>query len=134
MSESIVRIADLDQADTPDVVDGVSFEMETAGGDSKKVQLYQIRTGLGGVVATGDVTFSGVLGSSFATQIANNVVGLPELTHGTANTLVGMDGTGTPAEIAAGSGITISGGVITASAPAASAPRATLFLAEEYAL
>ena len=49
-------------------------------------------------------------------QVADDAVTLAKVAHGTANRLTGYDAAGAPAEVAAGSGIVISAGTITATA------------------
>jgi hypothetical protein len=64
------------------------------------------------ITLTGDVTGSGT--GSFATAIANNVIGLPELTHQTAGQIIYYGASGVPALLGIGSAnqvLSVSGGL-----------------------
>lgn len=53
-------------------------------------------------------------GTLTTTQLGNDIVTNDKLAHGTANTLRGFDGSGVPAEVTAGTNITITGNTISA--------------------
>lgn len=58
--------------------------------------------------------------SASGLKVADDAVDLAQMAHGAANRLVGRDASGVPAEIVAGTNVTISGGVISASGGIAS--------------
>jgi hypothetical protein len=66
-------------------------------------------------LAAASVTVGKIAAASVATaEVADNAETTAKLAHGTANTLVGFDASGTPGEVAAGSHVAISGGMIAA--------------------
>lgn len=64
----------------------------------------------------GSVSLSIAAGGVGTAQLAAGAVTAAKIAPGTANELMGFDGSGNPTSIAAGGGITISGGVISATA------------------
>lgn len=70
----------------------------------------------GDVVATGPGSVSATIQANAVTttKIINSAVTLPKLANGTANSLIGYNGSGVPAVVTAGTNITISGNVISA--------------------
>lgn len=70
----------------------------------------------GDVVATGPGSVSATIQANAVTttKIINSAVTLPKLANGTANSLIGYNGSGVPSVITAGSNITIAAGVISA--------------------
>jgi len=96
--------------------------------NTRKATVAQLRTALGVVTAlTGDVTASGP-GSGVAT-IAARAVTVAKFQAVATDRLLGRStaGSGDVEQLSIGAGLVLSAGVLTASAPAASAPSTTLF-------
>lgn len=92
-------------------VDGATGNV-TFGGSISASNLSGTNTGDQTITLTGDVTGSGT--GSFATAIANNVIGLPELTHQTAGQIIYYGASGVPALLNIGSTdqvLSVSGGL-----------------------
>lgn len=110
-----------------DVDDTAVMVIDDNDGATRKITIAQLRTAMGTITLTGDVTGSGAIGS-IALTIANASVSLAKMANMATNKLLGRStaGPGAPEVISIGSGLTLSAGVLSASAPAGAAPSATL--------
>ena len=110
-----------------DVDDTAVLPIDDNDAATRKITIAQLRTAMGTITLTGDVTGSGAIGS-IALTIADEAVTLAKLAHIATNKLLGRStaGTGDPETISIGSGLTLAAGILSASAPAGAAPSATL--------
>ena len=130
-------------ADVGNVDDTVVFVIDDKLGSTRKLTMAQLRTQVLAPIGTtltltGDVTGSGANNGSIAltipadtistSKIANSAVTFAKMVSVAANVLLGRTtaGTGVIETITIGSGLTLTGGVLTASTPASAAPSATL--------
>lgn len=120
-------ITQLVAADVGNVDDTIVFPIDDNDLATRKLTLAQLRTALGALGFTGDVTGTGAYGAIVLT-IANGAVSLAKMANMATNKLLGRStaGTGAPEVISIGAGLTLSGGTLSASAAAAAAPSATL--------
>lgn len=110
-----------------DLDDTALIPVDDNDGSTRKATLAQIRTALGTLGFTSDVTGSGAYGSIVLT-IASGVVSLAKMANMATNKLLGRStaGSGAPEVITIGAGLTLAAGTLSASAPAGAAPSATL--------
>ena len=110
-----------------DIDDTTVFAVDDNDAATRKMTLAQLRTALGSLSFTGNVTGTGPFGS-IALTIAAGVVTFAQMATIATDRLIGRStaGTGAPEAISIGSGLTLVAGVLSASAPATSAPSTTL--------
>lgn len=114
-------------ADALNVDDTVVFVIDDNDGATRKLTLAQLRTALGAIGFTGDVTGTGPYGTITLT-VANGAITLAKMADMATNQLLGRStaGTGAPEVISIGSGLSLIAGVLSAAAPASAAPSTTL--------
>ena len=107
--------------------DTTVFPVDDKNSATRKITLAMLRTALGSLTFTGNVTGTGVFGS-IALTIANGSVTLAKMANMNTNRLLGRStaAVGSPEEIQIGSGLTLAAGILSASAPAGAAPSTTL--------
>lgn len=115
-----------DVADFAD--DGGAFVADNDLGITVHLTAAQLRTLLGSIIISGAVVGSGVIGSTVTVTLANGTVTLVKMADIASNKLLGRSTarTGIPEVISIGAGLTLAAGVLSAAAPAAAAPSATL--------